>query len=145
MATNVDFSKLLAKPVDQIKKVPALPAGTYDGVIQKYEFGESTQKKTPYVRFFLGVTAARDDVDPADLAEIDLSKKILRSDFYITDDSEYRLKDFLETLGIDSAGRTLGEMIPESINQGVVMSVTQRNNPNDPEQIYNDIAKIVGV
>ena len=47
----VDFSALLSKPADEIKRPPALPAGTYKGIIKTHKFDESSEKKTPYVRF----------------------------------------------------------------------------------------------
>lgn len=135
-----NFSELLSKPLDDVKRPPTLPAGTYHGFIKSYEPGESSEKKTPYVRFNFTVTSAGDDIDPRDLTgedgrPIDLSKKQLRRDFYMTADAEYRLKEFLESMKIPTKGRTWASSLPETINQAVILDVIQRPNrdkPTDP-------------
>lgn len=139
----VDFKTLLAKPTDSIEKPKPLPAGTYNGVISKYEFGESKEKKTPFVRYFLTCHSACDDVDADSVAGIDLSKKALRRDYYLTEDAMYRVKDLLESVGVSCTGRSLGEVIPEAINASVLISVTWRSSP-DGSETYNDVTGIVG-
>lgn len=142
---TVDFRKLLDKPMDEIKRPPSLPAGTYFGTVTKYEFGESNNKKTPYLRLLLNVTSAGEDVDQEALKEIDLSKKQLRKDFYITPDAEYRIKEFLESCQIPTTGRALGEAIPDCMNAPVVIEVTLRPNQNDPEAPpNNDVGNLKG-
>lgn len=71
----VDFKTLLSKPLDEIKRPPALPAGTYHGIVQKYEFGESDKNKTPFVRFTFTIAMAGEDIDPSELEGIDLGKR----------------------------------------------------------------------
>lgn len=139
----LDFSKLLSKPADDIEKPKPLPAGTYNGSVAKYEFAESKEKKTPFVRFMLSVSSAGPDIEPESIEGIDLSKKQLRRDFYLTDDAMYRLKEFLESLGISSPGRAIGEMIPEALNCGVIIEVTQRSS-QDGSEIYNDVGSVKG-
>ena len=128
---TVDFRQLLSKPLDEVKRPPALPAGTYYGTVTKFEFGESNEKKTPYLRLSLAVASAGDDVDQEGLKDIDLTKKQLRKDFYITPDAEYRIKEFLESCSIPTAGRALGEAIPDCMNASVVIEVLLRPNRND--------------
>ncbi len=135
---TVDFSALLNKPLDDIKRPPALPAGTYYGRVNKFEFDKSSEKKTPFLRLHLTITSAGDDVSPDDLKEIDLSKKQLRKDFYITPDAEYRIKEFLESCSIPTAGRSLGEAIPDCMNASVMIEVLLRPNRNDPEAPPNN-------
>ena len=139
----VDFKSLLSKPSDDITKPKPLPAGTYNGMVSKYEFGESKEKKTPYVRFFLTVHSAGEDIDPADIEGIDLTKKQLRRDFYLTDDALYRLKEFAVSIGVEATGRSLGEMIPDCVNAQVLIAVTQRNS-QDGSEIYNDVGDVKG-
>ena len=138
-----DFKSLLSRPVDDVKKPLALPVGTFYGMIKNYELGESKQKKTPYVRFNFTLTGPGEDIDAADIEGIDLSKKALRTDFYITPDSEYRLKDFIESLGLPTAGRTFFELLPDCISRDVVLDVTQRSN-EDGSEMFNDVAKVKG-
>jgi hypothetical protein len=141
----LDFSKLLSTPMDTVEKPKPLPTGTYMGVISKYEFGESKDKKTPYVRFFLNLTGAGPDIDVGEVAGIDWSKKQLRRDLYLTDDAIYRLKDLLASIGVPVEGRTFGESIPDALNCQVMIEVTQRNNPQDPTQIFNDVGTVRGI
>jgi hypothetical protein len=139
----VDFRKLLKKPLDEVKRPPALPAGTYHGVVAKYEFGESRDKKTPFIRFFFTITSADDSIDPGELAGIELAKKQQRRDFYLTDDALYRLKEFIASCGIETAGHTTDELLADTLQAPVLMEITQRNS-DDGETIYNDIAAVKG-
>lgn len=148
----VDFKGMLSKPVDSAERPKPLPAGTYFGHVGKFEFLESKEKKTPYVRFHLKLTAPGDDVSPDALmmtdskghqSVVDVTKKPLRKDFYITEDALFRLREFIESCGISSEGRSFNETIPELMNAPVLISVTQRPGQN-PEDIFNDVDKIVG-
>lgn len=140
-----DFSTLLSKPLDSIKRPPPLPAGTYMGTIKSYEALESKEKKTPYIRFNLNLVSPGQDIDPNDLNGIDLSKRQLRRDFFLTPDAEYRLKEFLESLGIDTKGRTFQSTLPDSLNQAVQIEVVQRLNQDEPTAPpFNDVKSVSG-
>jgi len=138
------FKELLNKPADTIEKPKALPAGTYIGAITKYEFGESKEKKTPFVRFIFAVHSAGEDVDPDSLVGVDLSKKTLRRDFYLTDDALYRVKELMESCGHSTTGRTLGEIMPDMNGTQVMLEVTQRSS-QDGSEVYNDVGNVKGV
>ena len=140
----VDLKSLLNKPMDDIKAPVALPEGTYYGVIKSQEFGESSKKKTPFCRYTFSLHSAGDDVDQSELQSIDLSTKSLRTDFYITEASEFMLKDFLESCGIKTTGRSLGECIPEAIGQEVKLAVTKRFDERDPSKAFNDVQNAKG-
>lgn len=141
-----DFRNLLSRPADNVKRPVPVPGGTYYGTIKSREFGESPEKKTPYVRFHLVNIRAGEDVDPAMLTEIDLAKKEMRADFYITPDSEYRLVEALESMGIDKSGRSLGEMIEDAINQDVMIDVSVKPNQKEPDGPgFNNIDKLRGI
>lgn len=144
-----DFSTLLAKPVGEIKKPRALPAGTYYGLITSFAFDESAKKKTPYVRYSVRLTSPGEDIDQSLLVDVDgnavdVTKKLLNADFYLTEDAQYRCVEFLEKLGIDFGGgvRGLGECIPEAVNHSVMITVVQNPDEKDPERIYNNITEI---
>lgn len=135
-----NFSDLLSKPLDDVARPPALPAGTYYGAIKNYELLESSEKKTPFVRFNCSISHAGDEVDPSDLVGIDLNKKSLRVDFYLTPDAEWRLKEFLEALGFDTKGRTFASILPDTVNSPIMMDVISRPNtrtPTDPP--FNEV------
>lgn len=140
----VDLSKLLSRPVDDAKRPVPLPAGMYTGNIAKFSFDVSREKKTPFCRFMVNITAADQSVDATLLDGIDLSKKQLRKDFYLTPDSEYRLADFLHSCGIQTAGQSWGATIPNCVNAQVQITVIQKQNPNDPAEFFNEVGDIKG-
>lgn len=131
----VDFNALLARPLDDVKRPPVLPIGTYYGIINKYEYKESSAKKTPYVQFTINQIEPGEDIAPEDLEGIDFSKRTQFADFYITPDAEWRLKELIESLGVSTSGRSFGETIPECQGLAVQMDIIQeinRQNPEDP-------------
>jgi hypothetical protein len=138
-----DFKSLLSKPVDDIKKPPALPAGTYSGRIDKYELKESREKKTPYLQVDVKLSGPGADIDPSELEGIDLNKKNLSRNFFLTEDAQYRLVALLHSCGIDTRGRSLGESIPDLLQAEVIVSVTQRAS-EDGKDIYNDVNDLKG-
>lgn len=137
--TNVaNFNALLNRRPNEVEKPKPLPVGDFLLSIAKYEFGESKEKKTPYVRFTLNVLAPGEDVDPDALTGVDLSKKQLRLDFYITEDALWRLTEFLtESLGLD-AGLETTQLIDQSVGMSFYGAVTQRPDKNSGA-IYNDV------
>lgn len=147
-----DFSQLLRKPAGQAVKPPALPAGDYPAIIKSHELGESQQKKTPYVRFHIGLMGWPDSIGESDRVmpgsdgsthPIDLAKKQLRRDFFFTEDAMWRLDDFIRSLGIQAKGRTYEEVLPECVGAHVVASVKQSMNQNTND-IFNEVDKLVG-
>jgi hypothetical protein len=145
--TATNFKTLLRKNLDDVKKPEPLPEGSYRGIITNYSFGESAKKKTPFILFEVTVNEAMDGVDQDELASAlqghPITTKKLRSTFYVTDESLFRVKDFMSSMGIEISGRTLDEALPEVKNQEVLMEVSKRPS-EDGETFYNDIAKIVG-
>lgn len=138
----VDFKSLLQKPADTVKKPMPLPAGTYRGIVLSREFGTSRNKGTPYVRFTVQPQFAENDVSQEDLEGVEIAKRQLRVDFYLTPDAEFRIVELASALGYPPAGRSLGELIEDiASNTPVLIDVTQRSS-EDGSQIYNDIAKL---
>lgn len=125
-----DFQSILDTKVDDAEAPKPLPEGTYLGIIDSYEFGESSQKKTPYCRVWCKPTEAMDDVDQealdAVLAQVDqdLTKRRLREDFYLTENAMFRLREFLENhVQLETSGRPFSEVIPEMQGQQVKFRV----------------------
>lgn len=137
-----DFTSLLNKPSGQAKKPQALPVADFPGVIKGYELGESREKKTPYVRFNLGLTDWPDGVDPVlkdDGTPIDLSNRQLRRDFYLTPDAEWRFDEFLKALIPNSEGQTYADLLPQTTGAAVLVEVRQYMNTQTNE-IGNEVA-----
>jgi hypothetical protein len=136
------FRELLSKPTDAVERPRALAAGHYVGEIKNFEFGTSRQKQTPYVRFMLTPIEATTDVADNANGDIDLSKKELRKDFYITPTALYRLSDMLDaTLG-KQQGRSFDERIPETRGARVMFAVSTRES-DDGNETYNDVGLIL--
>lgn len=148
-----DFTQLLKRPLNDIKRPDTLPQGTYHGMILNYEIGESKEKKTPYVRFNCRITGPGDDI-PADMlqsadgTQIDVTKKRMAADFYLTDDSYYRIKEALDSMGIDTADRDLSQTLPETLNQPVLLSVSlkpsNRQVAGAPPEFFNNCDRLTG-
>lgn len=144
-----DVRSLLDVPMDEIKKPPVLPVGDYFGFIEKYEPGESKQKKTKFIRFTFRLTRADESV-PADMLQnadgspIDLTKKSFRKDFYLLEDKSqhWRLKEFLEDLGIESEGKSMGAVLPSTTSKAVRISIGQRAN-DDNTEMFNEVGKVI--
>lgn len=148
---TTDYKTLLQKPADSFKKPPTWPAGTYHGKIKQTEFGESSQKKTPYLRVIAQPIAAGEDVDQERLASpgpglppIDMSKRTFRTDFYLTEDALYRLTEFMHSCGIDTTGRAHIECIPELLGADVMIALVEKPNQDNTE-IINLVDKMVGM
>jgi len=140
--TQANFAALLETNVDVIEKPKVMPMGTYAFKVLDHEFGESSQKKTPFVQFNCSPISALEDVDEELLAEIPKwQERKMRVTLYITDDSLFRLKDFLEHCGLDATDRTLAELIPEVTGAMFNGFVKQQASQNDPSEFFAFIDK----
>lgn len=140
----VDFSHLLKSPTGQAKRPPALPIGTYPGIIKGYEFAELFgQQKVPGVRFMLAPLDFPDAVDLGEREGIELNKRQLRKEFSIADADIWQLEAFLSSIGAGGDGSTNEENIPKAVGARVLMDVQQNVNPNTSE-INNRVGKMVG-
>ncbi len=139
----VDFSKLLRKNVSDAKRPPALPAADYPGIIARHELGDQNTNHTPYVRYHVRLTGPAETVDPAELAGIELDKRQMRRDFFLTDDADWRLAEFLKSCGIETEGRNFEDTISEAVGKTVVVQVQQYLNQKTNE-IGNQIGTLTG-
>ena len=139
-----NFRQLLSQPTDQVERPKPLPTGHYRGEITNYEFGVSKNKQTPFVRFIIVPEEADADVDRDRLSGIDLSKKEMRKDFYITNTALYRLSDALDAILGQQQGRNFDERIPETRNAKILFGVTERQNEEGTET-YNDVTTMVAL
>lgn len=135
-----DFAALLNKRADDIERPKPLPAGHYFATVLKHEFGSSKNKNTPYVRFGFKIASADSDVAPEALEGVKIERE-MRTDFYLTNDALFRLKDFFEACGLTVAGRQMNELVPETTGCSVKLQITQR--PDDKGNIYNDVKTVL--
>jgi hypothetical protein len=127
---SVNFADILNVRADTIEAPKTLPPGKYNATVKSFEPGVSTQKKTPYVEIKFNIDGIlevpSEHEDEANAALQSKSGYEMRTSYYLSDKSTYRLTDFLEQhLGISRAGKTLGEMLQASIGEscGVVLDV----------------------
>lgn len=130
--TDVNFEELLGQNTDEVEKPKPLPAGTYQMAVKEHAFDKSSKKGTPYVRFQLTPIAPGEDVDADLLAQLpNWQQKSIKADFYLTTDAIWRLKDFLESCGVNCSGRTFAELIPEATGAYVSAFVKHEINGED--------------
>ena len=141
-----DFKALLSTNMDDVKRPPALPQGTYFGTIVKHEYKESPweDKKTgeheAQVVFSVRVDESGPGVDPDEAAAAGVPGKVLPRAFSIERERQWAVKQFLEGLGIKTSGRLLDSLVPETLNAAVMFEVTQRFDKKDPDRgPFNDI------
>jgi hypothetical protein len=136
-----DFSQFMSKPAGEAKRPPALPQGDYPGVVKSFELGDANKNKTPYVRFHLGLTDWAQGVEPE--ADVELTKRQLRRDYYLTEDALWRLDEFIRSCGVQPAGQTYEEILPSLVGASVTVEVQQQLNQTSNE-IFNQVGKVVG-
>jgi hypothetical protein len=144
----VDFTSLLKKPAGEASKPKALEAGDYPGIIKSFEVGDNNKNKTPYVRFLVGITdwaetVSEEDKTNTDGSPVDLSKRQLRRDYYLTDDALWRLDDFIKSCGVEAHGRAYDEVLPELIGAQVMVQVQQYVNQQSME-VGNQVGSLTG-
>ena len=148
---SVDFA-LLKRPAGKAPKIKALPDGNYPGIIKSYETGLKSQNGTELVRFNLGLTDWADTVADDDKSVtngsgqkemIDLSKRQLRRDFYLTENALYRLDAFLRSLDIDLNGRDYESVLADTVGSSVMVAVGHYTNQKTGE-LGNQVEEITG-
>ena len=115
------FEDILNKKSSDIKPPPAYPVGTYHCLIDgPMTPGKSSQKQTDFLQAKFKILSPMADVDAAQAAELQVVGKIITNDYYITDKSDYRLKEMLvEHCGIDDLidtpqEKSLKELVAEA-------------------------------
>lgn len=121
---------ILDRPSNEAAAPKTVPAGNYVCKVQGMpRFDKSSKKQTPFVEFLLVPTSAMDDVDADELSEAGgLTDKTFKATFYLTDNSEYRLREFLDACQVpdeDDNGEALSHRarIEETPNAEVIVTM----------------------
>lgn len=132
-AAATKIEDILDRPSNAAERPPAFPAGTFLWVLKGLpRYDKSTKKQTPFAEFTLQPIEARDDVDEQELADFGgLADKTKKATFYMTDASEFMLREFLDACGIpdqDEDGNDLShrERIDQSPNAQVLGTITHK-------------------
>lgn len=133
---SANFAELLDRKADQAKRPPPIPAGTYEAEILGHDTGVSSKKQTPYLQMNFKLLAPMDDVDVDAFEEFGgqakLMKKALNEKFYLTEDAEFRLREFFEnSLGMDITGKTFLELSVEAKGDTVLIEIGNEASTRD--------------
>ncbi len=145
----VNLRELMQKPTDSYERPKELPAGHYYGTIGTPEWGKSPKQKTDFLRFPIKLEGPGEDVDPEAVKGVNwdrpgrFGRDGARADFYITPDAIYRLGDFLDAVLGKESGRSADERYPDTRGARVLVQVTTRPSNDNPEDVYNDVGKVV--
>lgn len=151
---SASFESILDTKADEVERPKPLPAGTYDCVVKgMYETGESSQKKTPFVRFTYALVAAGEDVDEDALTElltdkdgkpVPIGERTIKDTYYTTPDALFRLTDALENMGITLDGKTVRAALDETPNAPVRILVSHRSS-EDGQQVFAEVKRTLSV
>lgn len=142
--TEVHFGELLGIQVDTVERPKSFPIGPYNAIVASHEYGKSSQKETPYVRFWCKLLGPLEGVDEelfeeAGGLEALAARKPIKLDFYLTADAMYRLREFLEdSLDLNCSGRTFDVVIPEATNVSFIADITH-DVGTKPGEVYMNI------
>lgn len=146
-----NFSSILDRKAHEIEEPKAFPVGTYLVLLQgQYQTGESSVKKTPFVFFPAKVLMAQEDVSQSEVEAFGgVQGKELKGrqglQFYLTDESAYRLKEFLvDHLGIEPGDKSLKEMMTEAPGKQVLVTISHQPS-DDGKRIFGQVAKTMKV
>lgn len=146
-----DFRQLLSKPLDEVKRAPVLPAGTYYGVVKSYKVDEARFQNDDGTKNIIQavnvqLSHAGEDVDTEELAAAEavkpLNQRFMVVELPLTGGNEYSTKMFYDSIGVSTAGKTWDTVIPEIVNAQVMLEVTKRVDKNNPEIWHNNARKL---
>lgn len=136
-----NFSAILDKPFDaEANRPKPLPPGSYVCVVDGIpKFDKSTQQQTDYVEFVLKPVSAMADVDQEALQACGgLSDKTLRTTFYFTEKSVYRLDEFLENIGLEKGQYSRRQGIDMAPGKQIIAVVTHASS-KDGKAVYANV------
>lgn len=150
------FAPILDRAPTEIDRPKPLPTGTYATLIQgQPRYDKSSKKQTDFVEFTHKFLSAGEDVDADALKEAltsgdgnvkNLSDVTMKNTFYLTENSTWRLKDFLERLGYDVSDEssTLRQMCDDAAGKQVGAVVIHEAS-QDGKAIFARIGDTVAV
>src|SRR5258708_8487613 len=137
--TNTNFQDILNRPSEEIKPMPTLPLGSYHTVVIGLpEQGQSSKKKTDFLKFTHKIVAPLDDVDPDAITEFEAEGETIAGQeveniFYITPKSANMLKEFIINCGVDLTGNTMPQRFDDLPNSQPTTNITpQHSLPHTP-------------
>src|SRR5216684_2957065 len=145
-----NFQDILNRPSEEIKPAPTLPMGSYHSIVVGLpEQGESSKKKTPFLKFTHKIIAPLDDVDPDAITEFEAEGETIvgqeiENTLYVTDKSANMLKEFLINCGVDLTGRSMAEGLDEVPNAEVIINIKHEAS-DDGKRVYSKVGSTARV
>ncbi len=136
-----NFTDILNRPSEEIKPPVTLPMGSYHTVVMGLpEQGQSSKKKTDFLKFVHKIIAPLDDVDPDAIKEFEqngesIAGQEIDNTFYITDKSANMLKEFLLNCGVELEGRSMAEGLEDVPNAEVIIFIKHEAS-DDGKRVY---------
>ena len=142
-----NLSSILDRPSEDAERPKPFPQGSYVCVVQSWEEGASTKKLTPFIRFILKPVDPGEDVDADELEEVGgLGTRTIPTTYYLTDNSEYRLREFLDHCGVPTkegknklSHRERAEM---AVNHQVGAFIKHRYNTSEDGEVAFTVAEV---
>jgi|SRR5215831_6855631 len=122
---SLSFSSILDQQVEDAERPKPIPTGSYICLVAGLpRYDKSTQQQTEYAEFTLQPLEPYKDVDTEELEKMGgLENRTLRYTLWLTEDSKYRLRKFIEDCGITIKGKSFAEAIEELPGQQVIANV----------------------
>lgn len=135
-----NFEDILNKKASEIKPPPAYPVGTYHCLVDGPPTpGKSSQKQTDFLQFKLKILSPMQDVDAQQAAEQQIVGKMIQNEYYITDATAWRIKEFLvDHLGIEEGDKSLKELVAESPGKQVLAKLRHELS-QDGKRVYHRV------
>ncbi len=119
------FESILDMPSSEVERPKPLPVGSYVGVVQgQPRMDKSSKKGTEFVEFTIKLLQALDDVNSDKLEEMGgIGDKSVKATYYLTENSVWRLKDFLDHCEAGDNDMTLGQRVSETPGKSITVKI----------------------
>lgn len=119
------FASILDRPSSEIERPKPMPVGEYVCVVQgQPRQDKSAKKQTEFVEFTLKFLEALDTVDEEALNAIGgIKDKTIKATYYLTENSTWRLVDFLDHCEAGDEEMSLRQRIAEAPGKQVVATI----------------------
>lgn len=132
-AATATFSSILDTPSSEVERPRPMPVGEYVCVVQgQPRFDKSAKKQTEFVEFTLKFIEAQDTVDSDALGEWltkkdgskdRLADRTTKTTYYLTENSLWRLNDFLDHCEAGDEDMSLRQRIAETPGKQIIVTV----------------------
>ncbi len=126
-----NFQDLLNTNAEDAVRPPARPGGTYRATLKAAADTLSSKKRTPGLEMNFTDLEPLSDVDTAAYEAycaspaVKIEEDSMSDSFWLTTKSLYRLREFCEACGVAAKGKTILQMVGDSIGARVLLTVTQ--------------------